>query len=216
MPTQEGRRGDEEGDPAVTWDDPACGGEEDPVDEPEPGRARRPLQHPKLMAEDEDLEVLGSVLALLATADEETDEGAGDEVEERPHRPIVPGLSERESGFLTPTGSLKRITPSKTRSCSSRDASSRLAAAPPAVGARSSSAARVRDPTATSRNPSVDASSTSFARPTCSVASIGRAEWSSRTWLERAMTASGAPFVTRSGGSPSRCTTTLRSRREKS
>ena len=31
-------------------------------------------------------------------------EGAGDEVEERPHRPIAPGLSERESGFPTPTG----------------------------------------------------------------------------------------------------------------
>jgi hypothetical protein len=44
------------------------------------------------VAEDEDLEVLGPVvLALLATADEETDESAGDEVEERPHRPIVPG-----------------------------------------------------------------------------------------------------------------------------
>ena len=40
----------------------------------------------------------------LATADEETDEGADDEVEERPHRPIVPGRSQRESAFLTPTG----------------------------------------------------------------------------------------------------------------
>jgi hypothetical protein len=58
------------------------------------------------MAEDEDLEVLASVVsALLASADEETDEGADDEVEERPHRPIVPGLSERESGLPTPTGS---------------------------------------------------------------------------------------------------------------
>src|SRR5664280_3029941 len=85
-------------------DDPACGGEEDPVDGPEPGRARRPLQHPELVAEDEDLEVLGPVvLALLATADEETDESADDEVEERPHRPIVPGRSESESGFPTPT-----------------------------------------------------------------------------------------------------------------
>jgi hypothetical protein len=45
----------------------------------------------------------GSVLASLATADEETDEGVGDEVEERPHRPIVPGPSERESGFPIPT-----------------------------------------------------------------------------------------------------------------
>src|SRR5664280_865060 len=75
-------------------------------DGPEPAWARRPLQHAKLMAEDEDLEVLASVVsALLATADEETDEGADDEVEEGQHRPIVPGLSERESGFPTPTGS---------------------------------------------------------------------------------------------------------------
>ena len=36
-----------------------------------------------------------------ATADEETDEGADDEVEEEQHRPIVPGLSDRESGFST-------------------------------------------------------------------------------------------------------------------
>src|SRR5450830_1388660 len=73
------------------------------VDGPELAWARRPLQHPELMAEDEDLEVLASVVsALLATADEETDEGADDEVEEGQHRPIVPGLSERESGFPTP------------------------------------------------------------------------------------------------------------------
>ena len=84
MPSEEGRRGDEKGDPAVTWDDPACGGQEDPVDDMELRSARRPLQHPKLMAEDEDLEVLASVVsALLATADEETDEGADDEVNRR-------------------------------------------------------------------------------------------------------------------------------------
>jgi len=71
----------------------------------EPRPARRPLQHAELVAENEDLEVLGSVLALLASADEEADEGAGDEVEERPHKPIVPGWSERESGFPTLTPS---------------------------------------------------------------------------------------------------------------
>ncbi len=63
------------------------------------------MQHPELMPEDQDLEVLGAVIsATLATADEETDEGADDEVEEGQHRPIVPGLSDRESGFSTPTG----------------------------------------------------------------------------------------------------------------
>ena len=44
------------------------------------------------MAEDEDLEVLRALVsAMLASADEETDEGPDDEVEERPHRPMVPG-----------------------------------------------------------------------------------------------------------------------------
>jgi hypothetical protein len=74
------------------------------VDGPELEWARRPLQHPELMAENEDLEVLGSIgSARLSSAYEATDEGADDEVEEGQHRPIVPGLSERESGFPTPT-----------------------------------------------------------------------------------------------------------------
>jgi hypothetical protein len=41
------------------------------------------FQHPGLMAENEDLEVRGSVASTrLSSADEETDEGADDEVEE--------------------------------------------------------------------------------------------------------------------------------------
>jgi len=49
--------------------------------------------------------ILGAVVWFrLSGADEETGEGSGDEVEERPHRPIVPGLSERESGFPTLAG----------------------------------------------------------------------------------------------------------------
>jgi len=104
MPPQEGRRGDEEGDRALTRDDPTRRCEEDPIDDTELRSARRPLQHAKLVAEDEDLEVLASVVsALLATADEETDESLDGEVEEGQHRPIGPGLSERESGFPTPT-----------------------------------------------------------------------------------------------------------------
>ena len=99
-----GRRGDEEDDPAVTRDDPTRRREEDPVDRPELAWARRSLQHPALMAENEDLEVLGSVGSTrLSGASEETDEDADDEVEEGKHRPIVPGLSERESGFPAPT-----------------------------------------------------------------------------------------------------------------
>src|SRR5665811_474147 len=46
-----------------------------------------------------------------------SDEGADDEVEEGQHRPIVPGLSERESGFPTPTAWSSRTpaTPSSAR-----------------------------------------------------------------------------------------------------
>ena len=105
MPPEEGRRGDEEGDPALTRDARLAAARKTCVDGPELAWARRLLQHPELMAENEDLEVLGSVDSTSpSSADEETDEGADDEVEEGQHRPIVPGLSERESGFPTPTG----------------------------------------------------------------------------------------------------------------
>src|SRR5664279_6319095 len=58
VPPEEGRRGDEEGDPALTRQDATRRREEDPIDDMERRPARRPLQHPKLMAQDEDLEVL--------------------------------------------------------------------------------------------------------------------------------------------------------------
>jgi hypothetical protein len=57
------------------------------------------------MAQDEDLEILRSVVSTrLPNRNEETHEGADDEVHERQHRPIVAAPSERESGFPTPTG----------------------------------------------------------------------------------------------------------------
>ena len=103
MPAEEGRRGDEKGDPAVSWENPACGREQDPVDDPELRWARRPLQHPELMAENEDLEVLGSVDSTSPSgADEETDEGPDDEVEEGQHRPIVRGGTSANLGFRPP------------------------------------------------------------------------------------------------------------------
>ena len=92
MPAEHRRRRQEEGNPSISRDRPTRRREEDPVDGPEPRSARRPLQHPELMAQDEDLEVLGAIIPVRSTtADEQTDEGAHDEVEERPHRPIVPG-----------------------------------------------------------------------------------------------------------------------------
>src|SRR5664279_395768 len=50
MPTEERCRGHEEGDPAVPWENPARRHEQDPVEGPKLRSARRPLQHPELMA----------------------------------------------------------------------------------------------------------------------------------------------------------------------
>lgn len=99
VPAEEGRRGDEEGDPALTRDRATGRREQDPVDDPEPGWARRPLQHPELMAENEDLKVLRS---LGSTSLSGADEGADDEVDERPHRPIVPGGTSANLRFRPP------------------------------------------------------------------------------------------------------------------
>jgi hypothetical protein len=104
MPAKERRRGDEEGAPSVPRDRPAHGREKRPVDEPETRLAAGPLEHPELMAQDEDLEILGpAVSATCATADNQPGERPDDEVYEEPHQPIVPA-PERESGFSTPTG----------------------------------------------------------------------------------------------------------------
>src|SRR5450759_2407277 len=62
--------------------------------------ARRPLQHPELMAEDEDLEVLGAVVPVTpAGADDEGEEGANEQVEDRPHQPILVGDPIANRGF---------------------------------------------------------------------------------------------------------------------
>jgi len=77
---------------------------------------RGPEQHPELMAENEDLEVLGSVDSTSPSSpDEETDEGADDEVVEGQHRPIVPGLSERESRFPPPRAGVSSELATLTR-----------------------------------------------------------------------------------------------------
>jgi hypothetical protein len=64
MPSEEGRRGHEEGDPALTRQDAARNCEEDPIDAMELRSGRRPLQHPELLAEVEDLEVLRLLVTL--------------------------------------------------------------------------------------------------------------------------------------------------------
>jgi len=92
VPTEQGRRGDEEGDPAVTPEHPTGCGEQDPVDGPELGSARCSPKHPELVAQDQDLEVLGAVVPVTpAGADDAGHEGTDDQVDERPHRSIVLG-----------------------------------------------------------------------------------------------------------------------------
>ena len=87
--------------------------EQDPVDGPELGSAGVPLQHPELVAEDEDLEVLGAVVPVRSTTpDEQTDEGADDEVEERPHPAIVLGGRPR-IGVSDPHGRRFAVTPTR-------------------------------------------------------------------------------------------------------
>jgi len=66
--------------------------------------------------EDEDLEVLGSVVsATPSTADEETDECADDEVEEGQQRPIVPGCPIANRGFRPPRATQNFPTELQTR-----------------------------------------------------------------------------------------------------
>src|SRR5674476_914223 len=90
MPTQQRRRSDEEGDPAVTRQDATRRREQDPVEGPKLRSARRPLQHPELVAEDEDLEVLRVLVALTEISDDDdANESPDDKVEERPHRPCL-------------------------------------------------------------------------------------------------------------------------------
>jgi hypothetical protein len=97
---QERCRGDEEGDPSITRDRSTRRREQDPIDGPELRSARCSPEHPELVAEDEDLEVLGAVVMVrLSSADEDPDEGAGDEVEEGPHRSIVPMDPSTNRGF---------------------------------------------------------------------------------------------------------------------
>ena len=72
----------------------------DPVDGSQLRSACRPLQHPELVAEDEDLEVLRVfVAARLASADDESNEGADNEVEEGNLGRSYPGGMSANWGF---------------------------------------------------------------------------------------------------------------------
>ena len=109
VPAEERCRGDEEGDPSIPSDHPTGRREEDPVDGLEMRSARRPLQHPELVAKDQDLEVLGSVvMATPAGADEEGDEGADEQVDERPLSRSYRADLSANRGFRPPRPSKER------------------------------------------------------------------------------------------------------------
>ena len=61
--------------------------EEDPVGGPELRWVGLSLEHPELVAQDEDLEVLGPVV--VVAPDAETSERAQDEVQQKQHRRMV-------------------------------------------------------------------------------------------------------------------------------
>jgi hypothetical protein len=74
--------------------------EEHPVGDPQLEGTRCSLQHPELMAEDEDLEVLGAVVPVtLSSASEEMVGECGRRGRGRTTSVDRTGASERESGF---------------------------------------------------------------------------------------------------------------------
>src|SRR6266702_1573494 len=81
----------------------ACGGEHDPVERGEPGAAGLAAQHPKLMSENEDLQVLGAVVSVRE--DQQTRQQADGQPEQEEHRWMVRSACSRgESEFPRPTG----------------------------------------------------------------------------------------------------------------
>jgi hypothetical protein len=76
VPAKERRRRDQKAGPSVARDQPTCRAEQDSVDGPELGWAGLPPKDSELMAEDEDLEILGTVVG--TRINEETGERPND------------------------------------------------------------------------------------------------------------------------------------------
>jgi hypothetical protein len=88
--------------PPLSGEHPAGGGEQDPVACGELGTAGLAAQHPKLLPEYEDLQVLGTVI--VVEEDEQTGEEADGQPEHEEHRGMVRNACSRcESGFPRPT-----------------------------------------------------------------------------------------------------------------
>src|SRR6266568_6009389 len=88
--------------PSGLGEQAACGGEHDPVERGEPGAAGLAAQHPKLMSENEDLQVLGAVVSVRE--DQQTRQQADGQPEQEEHRWMVRSACSRgESEFPRPT-----------------------------------------------------------------------------------------------------------------
>ena len=89
--------------PTAVGEHPAGGGEQDPVACGELGAAGLAAQHPKLLPQDQDLQVLGAVISVWE--DQQAGEQADGQPEHQEHRGMVRNAcSRRESGFPRPTG----------------------------------------------------------------------------------------------------------------
>ncbi len=89
--------------PPIPGQESAGGREQDPVACGELGAAGLAAQHPKLMPQNKDLQVLGAVIAVRK--DQQTGQHANGQPEHEEHRGMVGNAcSRRESGFPRPTG----------------------------------------------------------------------------------------------------------------
>ena len=106
VPAQERRRRHDERDPAFARDRSARHREEHPVHGPEPRRAAPSLEDPELVAEDQDLEVFGGIIA--AADPEESGQRPNDQAEDEQHLRILRCVLIVNRGFRPPRGRTRR------------------------------------------------------------------------------------------------------------
>jgi hypothetical protein len=124
-------RRDKQRCPPLSGEHPTGGSEQDPVACGEPGRAALAAQHPKLLPQHQNLEVLGAITS--ARKDQQTGQQANGQPEQEEHRGMVRNAcSRRESAFPRPTGR-RPTAPSGWSAASSRSPATRACAAPSAM-----------------------------------------------------------------------------------
>ena len=87
MPAEKRRRGDQKAGPSGTRDRPTGRGQQNPIDYSELRRAGLAPEHMELVAKDEDLEILGTIV--VTRANNEAAECPNDQAEEEQHRRIL-------------------------------------------------------------------------------------------------------------------------------